>query len=112
MLGALRAVEPDLLADDVAIYTDGGGKRPAALVPLFGIERAMSLFRRVARLLTEAPTPKPSFRIIDGLPGYVTVELDGVLQTTAFDIRDGKVAAIYIVRNPEKLRHLDEALLQ
>jgi RNA polymerase sigma-70 factor (ECF subfamily) len=28
------------------------------------------------------------------------------LQTTALDIRDGRIAAIYIVRNPEKLRHV------
>ena len=36
----------------------------------------------------------------------VTLEADGELQTTALDIEDGKVTAIYIVRNPEKLRHL------
>jgi hypothetical protein len=29
-----------------------------------------------------------------------------VLQTTALDVRDGRIAAIYIVRNPDKLRHL------
>jgi RNA polymerase sigma-70 factor (ECF subfamily) len=107
-MAALQA----LLADDIAVYADGGGKRPAALVPLFGIDRAMALFKRIARILAEAPRPRPSFRIIDGLPGYVTVEADGVPQTTAFDIRDGRIAAIYIVRNPDKLRHLDKGMLQ
>jgi RNA polymerase sigma-70 factor (ECF subfamily) len=34
------------------------------------------------------------------------VESDGELQVTALDIEDGKVAAIYVVRNPDKLRHL------
>jgi RNA polymerase sigma-70 factor (ECF subfamily) len=107
-MAALQA----LLTDDIAIYADGGGKRPAALVPLFGIERAMLLYKRIAGLLVDAPRPHPSLRMIDGLPGYVTVEVDGVPQTTAFDIRDGKIAAIYIVRNPDKLRHLDKSMLQ
>ena len=43
---------------------------------------------------------------INGLPGFVTLEADGELQTTALEIEDGKVAAIYIMRNPDKLRHL------
>jgi RNA polymerase sigma-70 factor (ECF subfamily) len=40
------------------------------------------------------------------LPGFVTVEQDGVLQTTALQIEDGKIVAIYVMRNPDKLRHL------
>ncbi len=44
--------------------------------------------------------------IISGLPGFVTLEADGELQTTALEIEDGKITAIYIVRNPDKLRHL------
>ena len=45
-------------------------------------------------------------RSINGLPGFITLEADGELQTTALDIEDGKIAAIYVVRNPDKLRHL------
>ncbi len=43
---------------------------------------------------------------INGLPGFVTLEGDGELQTTALELVDGKIAAIYITRNPDKLRHL------
>ena len=43
---------------------------------------------------------------INGLPGFVTREADGELQTTALEIEDGMVAAIYVMRNPDKLRHL------
>jgi RNA polymerase sigma-70 factor (ECF subfamily) len=43
---------------------------------------------------------------VNGLPGFITLEDDGELQTTALEIEDGKVAAIYVVRNPDKLRHL------
>ena len=43
---------------------------------------------------------------VNGLPGFVTLEADGELQTTALEIEDGKITAIYVVRNPDKLRHL------
>ena len=45
------------------------------------------------------------YGFINGLPGFITVEHDGV-QTTAFEIADGKIAGVYVMRNPEKLRHL------
>jgi RNA polymerase sigma-70 factor, ECF subfamily len=44
--------------------------------------------------------------LVNGLPGFITLEADGELSTTALDIEDGKVVAIYVVRNPDKLRHL------
>jgi RNA polymerase sigma-70 factor (ECF subfamily) len=36
------------------------------------------------------------------------MESDGTLQTTALEIADGKVTAVYIMRNPDKLRHLGD----
>ncbi len=44
---------------------------------------------------------------INGLPGFITLEPDGQVQTTALAIEDGRIAAIYVMRNPDKLRHLD-----
>lgn len=43
---------------------------------------------------------------INGLPGFIAEDAEGHLQTTAFDIEDGLIKAIYIVRNPDKLKHL------
>ena len=51
-------------------------------------------------------TPCSSLSWIDGLPGYVSRERGGILQTTALAIEDGRIAAIYITRNPDKLRGL------
>jgi RNA polymerase sigma-70 factor (ECF subfamily) len=42
-------------------------------------------------------------RFVNGLPGFITREADGEIQTTALDIEDGKITAIYVVRNPDKL---------
>ena len=106
-MAALRS----LLTDDIALYADGGGKRPAAPAPILGIDPAMAAFARIAKVFANTPPPRPHFCMINGLPGFVTAEFDGVLQTTAFDIRDGKIAAIYVMRNPDKLRHLDEDTL-
>jgi RNA polymerase sigma-70 factor, ECF subfamily len=45
---------------------------------------------------------------VNGLPGFITLEADGELQATALEIEDGKVTAIYVVRNPDKLRHVSK----
>jgi RNA polymerase sigma-70 factor (ECF subfamily) len=50
------------------------------------------------------------FASINGLPGYVTIEADGLLQTTAFDIRDGRIVAVYVMRNPDKLGHIEATI--
>ncbi|AZG10316.1 hypothetical protein EGT29_21935 [Pigmentiphaga sp. H8] len=47
--------------------------------------------------------------MLDGLPGFLTIERGGILQATALLIEKDKVAAIYVTRNPDKLRHLDAA---
>lgn len=95
-----------MLAADVSIHSDGGGKRPAATRPLFGFDAVMKVhhslaahFRKHASILVRAG-------FVNGLPGFITLEADGELQATALEIEDGKIAAIYVVRNPEKLKHL------
>ncbi|GAB5373720.1 MAG: hypothetical protein AcusKO_01820 [Acuticoccus sp.] len=51
--------------------------------------------------------PVPArFAIIDGLPGLLTREADGLLQTTALRVEGGEITAILTVRNPEKLARL------
>jgi RNA polymerase sigma-70 factor (ECF subfamily) len=91
-----------LLAQDVVLHTDGGGIRPAALNLINGAEKVSRFFAGIAR---KHPAPVPLLHLgrINTLPGYVTLEADGLPQTTALDIRDGRIGGIYIVRNPEKL---------
>lgn len=100
-----------LLAADVTVYNDGGGKRPAAIEPIVGIEDVVSTHARLARYFTTNPSRLVHYGIINGLPGFVTAESDGTLQTTALEIVDGKVLGVYVMRNPDKLRHLDEGTL-
>lgn len=101
-----------LLTDDIAVYADGGGKRPASPVPLYGIEQVMQFFKTITQNLAGTQPPRPSYGYINGLPGFVTIEADGVPQSTALEVSDGRIAGIYVVRNPEKLRHLERSLPQ
>lgn len=95
-----------MLASDVSVYSDGGGKRPAALRPLHGIEDVMKLHGGLARIYAQHASVLVHTGFINGLPGFVTREGDGELQTTALQIEDGRIVAVYIVRNPDKLQHL------
>jgi RNA polymerase sigma-70 factor, ECF subfamily len=95
-----------MLADDVSIHADGGGKRSAAPAPIFGIDAVVKLHAQLAALFRGKTSKLVRAGFVNGLPGFVTLEADGELQTTALDIEDGKITAIYVVRNPDKLRHL------
>ncbi|OEO30495.1 RNA polymerase sigma factor SigJ [Devosia insulae DS-56] len=101
------AMLKSMLAADITVTADGGGKRPAGPVPIVGFDAVMKLMERMARMFASAPSQLVRFATINGLPGFVTLEADGELQTTALDIVDGKIAGIYVVRNPDKLGHLD-----
>ncbi|HHL4083504.1 sigma-70 family RNA polymerase sigma factor [Burkholderia sola] len=97
--GDMRALGA-MLAEDVSLHSDGGGK------PVFGFERVMGVHAYLAELFTTHASKLVRAGFINGLPGFVTLEADGELQTTALEIDDGKIVAIYVVRNPDKLKHL------
>ena len=95
-----------LLADDVTAYADGGGKARAATRPIAGLEPVLKVHAGLASIFAAHMSQLLRYGFINGLPGFVTVEQDGVLQTTALQIEGGKIVAIYVTRNPDKLRHL------
>jgi len=101
-MSALRA----MLAKDVSLHSDGGGKKPAALRPLFGLDDVLKVHVALARKFAIDRSRLLHCGMINGLPGFVTIEWDDTLQTTALDIRDGRIAGIYIMRNPDKLGHV------
>ena len=98
-----------LLAEDVRFHSDGGGKRPAAGRIMVGASEVMRAHAAIARL-RHGPSQLLRYAFINGLPGFVTREADGMLQTTALLIEDGLIRAIYVMRNPEKLRHLTDSV--
>jgi RNA polymerase sigma-70 factor (ECF subfamily) len=99
-----------LLAADVSMHSDGGGKKPAAMKPFLGFDAVMKLHASLAKFFAENGSRFLRFAIINGLPGFVTMEADDTLQTTALDIRDGKISGIYVMRNPDKLKQVERVL--
>ena len=80
-----------LLAADVRVVSDGGGKRPAAMEPIVGRDAVVALHEGMARLFAKVGRDLIRFAMINGLPGFVTREADGMIQTTALEIEDGRV---------------------
>ena len=106
--GDLQALT-QLLAVDVRIFTDGGGKVRSALNVVEGAGRAAQFLVDVTRKRPDAwwrEDFRPRFAIINGLPGIVVDAPEGAVQTAAFEIEHDLIRALYVVRNPDKLRHL------
>ncbi|HST46736.1 RNA polymerase sigma-70 factor [Jatrophihabitans sp.] len=96
----------DLLAADVEMVGDGGGKAPQWARGISGAEN-------VARVLTSMLPPMVRIEVswqpqqVNGQPGAVFRDRDGkVLNTWALDISDGRIQAIRTVLNPDKLAHV------
>jgi RNA polymerase sigma-70 factor (ECF subfamily) len=101
-----------MLAADVVAYADGGGKIPAAREPVVGLEGVMKVYTSLARLFAEKRSRLVRYGLINGLPGFVSMEQDNVLQTTALEIENDKIVGIYVTRNPDKLRHVSGEVIQ
>ena len=50
--------------------------------------------------------PKPLYTSWD----FITIERGDILQTTTLEVEDGRVVAVYVVHNPDKLRHMADTL--
>jgi RNA polymerase sigma-70 factor, ECF subfamily len=108
--GALREGDVDdlreLLAADVQLAGDSGGKVPALARTITGTENVtrvlVSIFPWLVRIdVTLEP------REVNGQPGAIFRDRDGkVLFTLALDVLDGQIQMIRSVSNPDKLAHL------
>ena len=96
----------ELLAPDVVLIGDGGGKGQARREPTYGSAQAarflLGLFRRAQH---EGTYAVPA--MVNGQPGAVAYDAEGrVVSVLSLDIADGQVQAIRSVVNPDKLQHL------
>jgi RNA polymerase sigma-70 factor, ECF subfamily len=96
----------DLLAEDVVMHADGGGVVSANLNPVKGVGKAIALITGVQRKWPPPEGTVVRLARINGQAGLV-LSADGVVfQTVGLEIEGGRIAAVYTVRNPEKLRGL------
>ena len=94
-----------VLAEDAVLYADGGGKRRSVLKPIFGRDRILRYYQSQR---IKAGGALSAYRVdpvtLNGLPGFVFHTAEGP-ETMALEIADGRVVALYLVRNPDKVRH-------
>ncbi|MBY0395413.1 MAG: RNA polymerase sigma-70 factor, partial [Thermoleophilia bacterium] len=90
-----------LLAADAVSVSDGGGRAKAALAPILGADRVSRFF---LGLMRKAPAGLELRRVrVNGRPGAMAVHDGQVVTVLNFDVIDGRIAACYLIRNPDKL---------
>lgn len=93
----------EVLAPDVVLITDGGGRAKAALHPLHGAGKVARFLLGVARQTSELSATTVW---VNGMPG-LRVEQAGELDSiVSAHVAAGALAGIYLVRNPGKLTHV------
>ena len=95
-----------LLAEDVQLVSDGGGKVPSIHKVLVGAQRIANLYWALGRRLPEPGRVVYRIARINGEAGVLR-EVDGVLESAQAFATDGeRIVAIYSVRNPDKLARI------
>ncbi|HET8821217.1 MAG TPA: RNA polymerase sigma-70 factor [Thermoleophilaceae bacterium] len=97
-----------LLADDVVLHGDGGGRVPALARAVFGRSRVArtlgAWFRQGAKV--------PEFEVreveVNGQPGALLMTAGRVVSVMALEIADGRVQGVRSIVNPDKLGHVGE----
>jgi RNA polymerase sigma-70 factor, ECF subfamily len=96
----------ELLAQDAIMVSDGGGKRTAALRVMVGREDIIRLLERLRWRHGPQWVGDITAVRVNGYPGFL-IQLEDGPATFAFEPgEDGKIAAVYAVRNPDKLTHV------
>ncbi len=92
----------ELLADDVTLWSDGGGKVHAALNPIHGSDKVARFFLGVLRKVSPTLAVRPA--TVNGQPGIISYVDGNPLNVLTLDVADGRIKAVRIVANPEKLQ--------
>ncbi|HEY0252394.1 MAG TPA: sigma-70 family RNA polymerase sigma factor [Kofleriaceae bacterium] len=94
-----------ILAEDCVLHTDGGGKKRAALNPIYGRDKILRFFAGILAKRGPQWKPEVEWARINGLPGFILRDTDEV-ETFAIEHDGETITTIYGVRNPDKLKHL------
>jgi RNA polymerase sigma-70 factor (ECF subfamily) len=106
--GELAELEA-LLAEDVVLHGDGGGKVPALARPVHGSNRVARTLVNWNRAGGRIPGLEVRRVTLNGQPGAISFDAEGhVLNAIALDIADGRIQAVRSLVNPDKLGHFGE----
>ena len=90
------------LADDVTLWSDGGGKVAAARRPVHGADKVARFLLGILRTVPPDTVVRPAR--VNGQPGLVSSVRGQPFGVLTLDIADDRVQAVRIVVNPDKLR--------
>lgn len=93
-----------ILAEDVALYSDGGGKALAALKPIYGRHRIANFAVTTARKYADIARFEPA--LLNGGPGLLMYEGGELTGAYVLGCSEGRVHEVWIMRNPDKLAGL------
>ena len=94
----------DMLAEDVTLWSDGGGKVVAALKPLHGAQKIARFLRAIHRRGQKTGwVPQLRLAQVNGQPGLVFEIEERIESVMTLDEANGRIQTLYFIRNPEKL---------
>ncbi|MFE9067826.1 RNA polymerase sigma-70 factor [Streptomyces violaceusniger] len=93
----------EIMAPDVVMIADGGGVVAAARAPIHGVEEVAKLLARANQVVAAFETT-PVW--LNGAPAG-RLAFDGEPSAVSLLVENGRIARIYVVRNPRKLTRLD-----
>jgi RNA polymerase sigma-70 factor (ECF subfamily) len=91
-----------MLADDVVVWTDGGGKVRSAVRPVVGAYRSSRFLVNVAKRAVGVPQEA----VLNGQPATVMVDDGRIVFALVLDVLDDLIVAVRVILNPEKLERL------
>lgn len=94
----------DLMKEDIHVYSDGGGKVTAAMVPIIGAKKVAGFYLNIFKNIPE--NTQVEFTNILGQPAILLSQNSQVWSTLIFTLENGKIKNLYSVLNPDKLTHL------
>ena len=99
-----------LLSDDTVWMGDGGGKRLSTMRPIVGADRVYRGLAGALPIWIEQMRHPLTIANINGTPALLMWNDEGIETVLAITVRNGKVWRLQALRNPDKLRHLEESL--
>jgi RNA polymerase sigma-70 factor (ECF subfamily) len=99
-----------LFSPEIVFYSDGGGRVPAALNPIYGPDKVTRLIIGLLGKFDPAAIPGMQALEINGRPGLVLTVDGSIYSTLGIETDGARITAIYLMRNPDKLTRIERAL--
>ena len=94
----------ELLAEDVTLWSDGGGKVASAVNPIEGASKVARFFIGLAKKFPREFTLRAAR--VNGRPGFIIYDRERPYGVISAELTEGRITAFHIVVNPDKLQRV------